>query len=39
MSDVIRPSNARMKVGLKPAIRNVYAEGVRPSRSCGRCDA
>jgi uncharacterized protein len=27
MSDVIRPFNARMKVGLKPTIRNLYAEG------------
>ena len=27
MSDVIRPFNARMKIGLKPTIRNMYAEG------------
>jgi uncharacterized protein len=27
MSEVIRPFNARMKVGLKPTIRNLYAEG------------
>ena len=27
MSEVIRPFNARMKVGLKPTIRNMYAEG------------
>jgi uncharacterized protein len=27
MSEVIRPFNARMKVGLKPTIRNIYAEG------------
>src|SRR5262245_24952654 len=27
MSEVIRPFNARMRVGLKPTIRDVYAEG------------
>jgi uncharacterized protein len=27
ISEVIRPFNARMKVGLKPTIRNMYAEG------------
>ena len=27
MSEVIRPFNARMSVGLKPTIRNVYADG------------
>lgn len=27
MSEVIRPFNARMSVGLKPTIRNIYAEG------------
>lgn len=27
MSDVIRPFNARMSVGLKPTIRNIYADG------------
>jgi uncharacterized protein len=27
ISEVIRPFNARMKVGLKPTIRNIYAEG------------
>lgn len=27
MSEVIRPFNARMQVGLKPAIRNIYADG------------
>ena len=27
MNEVIRPFNARMKVGLKPTIRNIYAEG------------
>lgn len=27
MAAVIRPFNARMKVGLKPSIRNIYAEG------------
>ena len=27
MSEVIRPFNARMSVGLKPAIRNIYADG------------
>jgi ketosteroid isomerase-like protein len=27
MSEVIRPFNARMKVGLKPTIRNMYADG------------
>lgn len=27
MSEVIRPFNARMRGGLKPAIRNIYAEG------------
>ncbi|HET8781904.1 MAG TPA: nuclear transport factor 2 family protein [Pyrinomonadaceae bacterium] len=27
MSEVIRPFNARMKVGLKPTIRNIYADG------------
>ena len=27
MSEVIRPFNARMEVGLKPTIRNMYAEG------------
>lgn len=27
MSEVIRPFNARMSVGLKPTIRNMYAEG------------
>jgi hypothetical protein len=27
ISEVIRPFNARMKVGLKPTIRNVYADG------------
>lgn len=27
MSEVIRPFNARMSVGLKPTIRSVYAEG------------
>ena len=27
VSEVIRPFNARMKVGLKPTIRNMYAEG------------
>jgi ketosteroid isomerase-like protein len=26
MSEVIRPFNARMSVGLKPMIRNIYAE-------------
>jgi uncharacterized protein len=27
MSEVIRPFNARMSVGLKPTIRNVYTDG------------
>jgi uncharacterized protein len=27
MSEVIRPFNARMRVGLKPTIRNIYAGG------------
>jgi uncharacterized protein len=27
MSEVIRPFNARMSVGLKPTIRNMYADG------------
>jgi len=27
MSEVIRPFNARMSVGLKPTIRNIYAAG------------
>jgi ketosteroid isomerase-like protein len=27
LSEVIRPFNARMSVGLKPSIRNMYAEG------------
>lgn len=27
LREVIRPFNARMKVGLKPTIRNIYAEG------------
>ena len=27
MSEVIRPFNARMSVGLKPTIRNLYADG------------
>ncbi|MBV8186653.1 MAG: nuclear transport factor 2 family protein [Alphaproteobacteria bacterium] len=27
MREVIRPFNARMKVGLKPTIRNIYADG------------
>jgi len=27
MSEVIRPFNARMKVGLKPVIRRIYADG------------
>jgi uncharacterized protein len=27
MSEVIRPFNARMSVGLKPTIRHIYAEG------------
>jgi len=27
LSEVIRPFNARMKVGLKPKIRNLYADG------------
>src|SRR5688500_3080495 len=27
MSEVIRPFNARMSVGLKPTIRRIYAEG------------
>ncbi len=27
MSEVIRPFNARMSTGLKPTIRNIYAEG------------
>ena len=27
LSEVIRPFNARMSVGLKPAIRNIFAEG------------
>lgn len=27
ISEVIRPFNARMSVGLKPIIRNLYAEG------------
>jgi len=27
MSEVIRPFNARMKVGLKPTIRRIYADG------------
>lgn len=27
MSEVIRPFNARMSTGLKPTIRNLYAEG------------
>ena len=27
LSEVIRPFNARMKVGLKPTIRNMYADG------------
>jgi ketosteroid isomerase-like protein len=27
LSKVIRPFNARMSVGLKPTIRNIYAEG------------
>lgn len=27
ISEVIRPFNARMSVGLKPTIRNIYADG------------
>ena len=27
LSEVIRPFNARMSVGLKPTIRNIFAEG------------
>jgi ketosteroid isomerase-like protein len=27
MTEVIRPFNARMRVGLKPEIRNLYADG------------
>jgi hypothetical protein len=27
MSEVIRPLNTRMSVGLKPTIRNIYADG------------
>ena len=27
MSEVIRPFNARMSVGLKPTLRNIYADG------------
>lgn len=27
IGEVIKPFNARMSVGLKPAIRNIYAEG------------
>lgn len=27
MSEVIQPFNARMRVGLKPSIRNIYADG------------
>ena len=27
MSEVIRPFNARMSIGLKPTIRNIYADG------------
>ena len=27
MSEVIRPFNARMRVGLKPTIRSLYADG------------
>jgi ketosteroid isomerase-like protein len=27
MSEVIQPFNARMRVGLKPTIRNIYADG------------
>ena len=27
MSEVIRPFNARMSAGLKPTIRNIYADG------------
>jgi len=27
ITEVIRPFNARMSVGLKPAIRNIYADG------------
>ena len=27
MSEVIRPFNARMSVGLKPTIRRLYADG------------
>jgi uncharacterized protein len=27
ISEVIRPFNARMKVGLKPTIRNIYGDG------------
>ena len=27
MSEVIQPFNARMSVGLKPTIRNIYADG------------
>jgi ketosteroid isomerase-like protein len=27
ITEVIRPFNARMRVGLKPDIRNIYAEG------------
>lgn len=27
MTEVIRPFNARMSVGLKPTIRNIYADG------------
>jgi uncharacterized protein len=27
LSEVIRPFNGRMSAGLKPAIRNIYAEG------------
>lgn len=27
ISEVIRPFNARMRVGLKPTVRNLYAEG------------
>lgn len=27
MNDVIRPFNARMREGLKPTVRNIYADG------------
>jgi uncharacterized protein len=27
LSEVIRPFNARMSAGLKPTIRNIYADG------------